>query len=438
MLFSGDSQCLSSSPEGAASPVAAVSSSFLSKPVVRPQPRLLTRVGGAQLGGFICPPTPTHHARRLRSLSEGLGPPELRSREIFSPDNPTSPEIRCADIVPLTQHNDYLLRTSEIRENGEGEANGHLTSSRLPSIPERARRVLPDQEDPLPPAWEARMDSHGRIFYIDHTTRTTSWQRPGAAAVGILGIGQHRQQLDRRYQSIRRTITCERRPDRSAEMCDLLPRYMDMELSPPTMAPPPPSLPISQTLPVATTNTDDTHPAILMLCRPDFYSMLHTNTDALTIYNRNAALKHMILRIRRDPLCFERYQYNKDLVALVNCFADSTLSLPPAWDTKLDAGGKQFFIDHSNRKTSFMDPRLPSECPRALRQAMEQHRAAAMRTISNDVMTSPFDIGSPVQNDRPPPLPPPRPPMMSRSQVPALTSPEIPIAYNDKVRMFFF
>lgn len=414
------------------------SSAFLAKPLLRPQPRLLTRVGGAQLGGFVCPPTPTHHARRLRSLSEGLGPPELRSREIFSPDNPTSPEIRCADIVPLAQqqNNDLLLPTSEIRENGEGEANGHLSSSRLPSIPERARRVLPDQEEPLPTAWEARIDSHGRIFYIDHTTRSTSWQRPGGPAVALLGIGHQRQQLDRRYQSIRRTITSEQRSERSDEMGELLPRYMDMEVSPATMAPPPPPPPISQTLPSASTTTttttsattaDDTHPAILMLCRPDFYSMLHTNTEALAIYNRNPALKHMILRIRRDSLCADRYQYNKDLVALVNCFADTTQSLPPTWDTKLDVSGKQFFIDHSNRKTSFMDPRLPAECARALRPSTMDRMGMGAN------IGQPFDIGSPVQNDRPPPLPPPRP-IIIRSLVPPLVSPEIPIAYNDKVR----
>ena len=26
--------------------------------------------------------------------------------------------------------------------------------------------------------WEARMDCHGRIFYIDHKNHKTTWQRP--------------------------------------------------------------------------------------------------------------------------------------------------------------------------------------------------------------------------------------------------------------------
>lgn len=62
-------------------------------------------------------------------------------------------------------------------------------------------------------AWEARMDSHGRVFYIDHATRTTSWVRPGGNSSTVpngSGAEQHRRQLDRRYQSIRRTISSNR------------------------------------------------------------------------------------------------------------------------------------------------------------------------------------------------------------------------------------
>ena len=68
--------------------------------------------------------------------------------------------------------------------------------------------------------------------------------------------------------------------------------------------------------------------------------MLHTNQDAILIYNRNSALKHMVSRIRRDPNCFSRYQHNRDLVALVNCFALLSNELPSGWETKLDQTGK--------------------------------------------------------------------------------------------------
>lgn len=33
---------------------------------------------------------------------------------------------------------------------------------------------------PLPSGWEMRRDSRGRVYYVDHNTRTTTWQRPTA------------------------------------------------------------------------------------------------------------------------------------------------------------------------------------------------------------------------------------------------------------------
>lgn len=51
-------------------------------------------------------------------------------------------------------------------------------------------------------AWEARMDSHGRIFYIDHINRTTTWQRPTSNMSDVrqrpISNDLQRQQLDRR------------------------------------------------------------------------------------------------------------------------------------------------------------------------------------------------------------------------------------------------
>lgn len=359
---------ISSSPEGAASPLAQINK-------VTRHSRSLTRTADTSAhmnnnsNSLICPPTPTHHARRFRSLSLSLGAPELRSRDRFLMDNPLA-DLR----QPMNHMND-------LRDNGErnegSSSLAHITSTRLPSIPERARPVTTTDEE-LPSSWEARMDSQGRIFYIDHMTRTTSWQRPGGSNGPIFGSGreQHRQQLERRYQSIRRTITNEHN---DLNQTNGSPRLDGSE------------------------SNADLHPAIKLLSRPDFYSKLHTNEEALAVYNRNAALKHMILRIRRDPNCFERYQYNKDLVALVNSFAYIDRELPVGWEAKLDSTGKQFFIDHTNRRTSFMDPRLPIECPRI------RH------------MQQPIEA----------PMPPPRPALLPR---PPTSSPEIPVAYNDKVR----
>ena len=67
----------------------------------------------------------------------------------------------------------------------------------------------------LPAFWEARVDNLGRVFYIDHFNRTTTWKRPkmntnqtsqDLANQRLISSEIEKQRLDKRYQSIRRTI----------------------------------------------------------------------------------------------------------------------------------------------------------------------------------------------------------------------------------------
>lgn len=223
----------------------------------------------------MCPPTPTHHARRLINSAEIVGQ--------LDANTPTEQQL-----------NESM--------------NEHITSTRLPSIPEQARGDYVQVES-LPPACEARMDSHGRIFYIDHATRTTSWIRPGNKK-SFSVPEQQRQQLDRRYQSIRRTVY-----DRQNHSCTITNGDNQNSLQ-------------------------DLHPACLLIVRSDFYSMLHKNERAIEVWTENPTLKHMISRIRRDSNSFSRYQHNRDLVILCNCFAMTDKELPSGWEMKLDSSGK--------------------------------------------------------------------------------------------------
>ena len=35
----------------------------------------------------------------------------------------------------------------------------------------------------LPPGWERRQDTKNRVYYVDHNTRTTTWQHPTVNSV---------------------------------------------------------------------------------------------------------------------------------------------------------------------------------------------------------------------------------------------------------------
>ena len=40
--------------------------------------------------------------------------------------------------------------------------------------------VSSEEEEPLPAGWEEHVDAQGRSFYVNHTMRTTQWERPAA------------------------------------------------------------------------------------------------------------------------------------------------------------------------------------------------------------------------------------------------------------------
>lgn len=56
-----------------------------------------------------------------------------------------------------------------------------------PDMPLQRKITIAPDGLPLPPGWEAKMDKNtNRIFYVDHNTRSTQWERPPVPASGRL------------------------------------------------------------------------------------------------------------------------------------------------------------------------------------------------------------------------------------------------------------
>lgn len=55
------------------------------------------------------------------------------------------------------------------------------------------KRTTWDRPDPLPTGWERRVDPMGRVYYVDHITRTTTWQRPTVESVRNYEEWQHQR-----------------------------------------------------------------------------------------------------------------------------------------------------------------------------------------------------------------------------------------------------
>ncbi|XP_062844210.1 E3 ubiquitin-protein ligase HECW1 [Trichomycterus rosablanca] len=259
----------------------------------------------------------------------------------------------------------------------------HPAVSQLPALRPDAHHY-PTIDEPLPPNWEARIDSHGRVFYVDHINRTTTWQRPTSAATpdGLRRSGsiQQMEQLNRRYQTIQRTMASERRTEDGGSPRPERTNSMETDSPPQTNesrrdAPCSPSHCQKITLLLQC-------PAVKFITHPEFFTVLHSNYGAYRMFTNSSCLKHMILKIRRDARNFERYQHNRDLVAFLNRFADSHMELPRGWEIKSDPQGKSFFVDHNSRATTFIDPRIPLQNGRLPNHLTHRQHLQRLRSYS--------------------------------------------------------
>ncbi|XP_032298900.1 E3 ubiquitin-protein ligase HECW1 isoform X14 [Coturnix japonica] len=261
--------------------------------------------------------------------------------------------------------------------------------SQLPSL-RPDHHHYPTIDEPLPPNWEARIDSHGRVFYVDHVNRTTTWQRPTAAATpdGIHRSGsiQQMEQLNRRYQNIQRTIATERTEDDGVAN-NRVERVPTGGGSDSEAEPSQPSSEIRREGSLSPVNSPKItlllqSPAVKFITNPEFFTVLHANYSAYRVFTNSTCLKHMILKIRRDARNFERYQHNRDLVNFINMFADTRLELPRGWEIKTDQQGKSFFVDHNSRATTFIDPRIPLQNGRLPNHLTHRQHLQRLRSYS--------------------------------------------------------
>ncbi|KAM4874651.1 E3 ubiquitin-protein ligase HECW1 isoform 2-T2 [Thomomys bottae] len=310
--------------------------------------------------------------------------------------------------------------------------------SQLPSLrPEHHH--YPTIDEPLPPNWEARIDSHGRVFYVDHVNRTTTWQRPTAAATpdGMRRSGSVHQmeQLNRRYQNIQRTIATERPEEESgSQNGEQVPGGNGGGGSDSEAESSQPNSDLRREDSLSPVNSQKItlllqSPAVKFITNPEFFTVLHANYSAYRVFTSSTCLKHMILKVRRDARNFERYQHNRDLVNFINMFADTRLELPRGWEIKTDQQGKSFFVDHNSRATTFIDPRIPLQNGRLPNHLTHRQHLQRLRSYS-------AGEASEVSRNRGASL-------LSRtghSLVAAIRSQHhhesLPLAYNDKIVAF--
>ncbi|XP_040198668.1 E3 ubiquitin-protein ligase NEDD4 isoform X2 [Rana temporaria] len=113
-----------------------------------------------------------------RQISEETEGPEVR-------DSPESWEIITEDDSTVYSNHStqpHSLSSSDIQIQVADELNARLHISGNTASGRHSSSILLPTSSGLPPGWEEKQDDKGRSYFIDHNTRTTTWERPTVQA----------------------------------------------------------------------------------------------------------------------------------------------------------------------------------------------------------------------------------------------------------------
>ncbi|KAG5849927.1 hypothetical protein ANANG_G00076900 [Anguilla anguilla] len=181
--------------------------------------------------------------------------------------------------------------------------------------------------DPLPSGWEQRKDLHGRTYYVDHNTKTTTWERPQPLPSGW-----------------------ERRVDDRARIY-----YVDHN----------------------TRTTTWQRPTMESVRNFEQWQSQRSQLQgAMHQFNQRYLYSASMMSAENDPLGplppgWERRVDSNDRVYFVNHNTKTTQwedprtqgrlqnedPLPAGWEIRYTREGVRYFVDHNTRTTTFSDPR---------------------------------------------------------------------------------
>nr|XP_056710851.1 NEDD4-like E3 ubiquitin-protein ligase WWP1 isoform X2 [Euleptes europaea] len=217
------------------------------------------------------------------------------------------------------------LASSDLRNNAVAEAAKPRDSSNVSG--EAVRQPTANSSvEPLPPGWEQRKDPHGRTYYVDHNTRTTTWERPQPLPPGW-----------------------ERRVDDRGRVY-----YVDHN----------------------TRTTTWQRPTMESVRNfEQWQSQRNQLQGAMQQFNQRYLYSASMLSAENDPLGplppgWERRVDSNDRVYFVNHNTKTTQwedprtqglqnedPLPEGWEIRYTREGVRYFVDHNTRTTTFNDPR---------------------------------------------------------------------------------
>ena len=184
----------------------------------------------------------------------------------------------------------------------------------------------------LPPGWERREDHLGRTYYVDHNTRTTSWNRPTGTGQSDAEATQQAQRQQHQNRSLPEDRTGANSPTLQQQQA------------------------VAQAQATALVHTGATTAGTGEL--PPGWEMRWTPEGRPYFVDHNTRTTTWV-----DP---RRQQYirmygGNSANGIIQQQPVSQLGpLPSGWEMRLTNTARVYFVDHNTKTTTWDDPRLPS------------------------------------------------------------------------------
>ncbi|KAG8570502.1 hypothetical protein GDO81_011294 [Engystomops pustulosus] len=246
-----------------------------------------------------------------------------------STDSTTNTSDTAATSTSDSAAPEAVRATDSVSSSAAGSPSPEAAKPRQSSVAAAAEPVRQQPgsgAEPLPPGWEQRKDPHGRTYYVDHNTRTTTWERPQPLPPGW-----------------------ERRVDDRGRVY-----YVDHN----------------------TRTTTWQRPTMESVRNfEQWQSQRNQLQGAMQQFNQRYLYSASMLSAENDPLGplppgWERRVDSTDRVYFVNHNTKTTQwedprtqglqnedPLPEGWEIRYTREGVKYFVDHNTKTTTFNDPR---------------------------------------------------------------------------------
>ncbi|ODA80373.1 hypothetical protein RJ55_03331 [Drechmeria coniospora] len=222
------------------------------------------------------------------------------------------------------------------------------------NLPRPTSQLSPfeDNQGRLPGGWERREDNLGRTYYVDHNTRTTSWNRPTA-----VGAAEQRSDREAATQVERQRHQNRTLPEDRTGTSSPSPQQQQQGAVPPGGSPTAANSTLAPSTGSSMMHTGATSPGTGEL--PPGWEQRWTPEGRPYYVDHNTRTTTWVDPRRQQYIRMYGGQNNAN--GQIQQQPVSQLGpLPSGWEMRLTNTARVYFVDHNTKTTTWDDPRLPS------------------------------------------------------------------------------